>query len=359
MRKIGVAILGVGSMGETHLRAARDSPEVASVIGYEPDPKRAAQRGQDLGIEMISDLDRILNNPAIELVTIAAVNEAHCDLTVRSLGAGKAVLCEKPMGITLEEARQMLAAQQQNDGFLQIGFELRYSKLYERVKQWIDEGLVGRVMNTHCDYVCSEWTLRGSWRSESAGTLIGEKLSHYLDLPRWWVGEEVVEVFSMAAPNIVPYFNHSDNHNILYRFANEAVSSLNFVVGVAQTHSVGDSDDLLEKQVDDGHALRYLIYGTGGAIEVDVFRRRVRRWAFTETPDQHLSELVETVRFTPDEDNEWYHNTYGQNLIIAQLVSEGRPPDHPASDAYETMRLGFAAEIAERERRLVKMSELT
>ena len=320
------------------------------------DRERARQRGKELGIKATNDLKGILGDPEIKFVSIAAVNEVHCDLAVRSLRAGKAVMCEKPMGITLEEARTILAAEKESGGFLQIGFELRYSRLYRKVKEWIDEGLVGRVLNTHCTYFCSEFHLRDSWRSRSKGTLLGEKLSHYLDLQRWWVNDEVSEIFSMNAPNFVSYFNHPDNHQISYKFKDGAVSSLIFVMGVAET-DVGDPlRELLEKQSDDGHALRYLVYGNRGAIETDVFRRRIRRWRFREGTKQLESKIVETITFPRGEDSEWIHNTYGQNKVIAQLVAEGKPPQNPASDSYETMRLCFAAEMSEREGKIVKLS---
>lgn len=357
-RKLTAAVLGLGAMGETHVKAAKDSPHIESIIGYEPDEKRAQQRGKELGIKATSDLDSIMNNPEVEFVSIAAVNEAHCELTVRSLKAGKSVMCEKPMSITLEEARKMFAAEKETGGFLQIGFELRYSKLYQKVKEWIDKGLIGRVLNTHCTYFCSEFHLKDSWRSKSRGTLIGEKLSHYLDLPRWWVGDEVSEVFSMNAPNFVTYFNHPDNHQINYKFKNGAVSSLIFVAGVAETDQGDPLQELLEKQADDGHALRFLIYGSKGAIETDVFRRRIRRWEFTDGPKQLESKIVEAITFFKEQDREWFHNTYGQNIRISQLVAEGKKPENPASDSFETMKLCFAAEISEHEGRVVKLKEL-
>ncbi len=85
MNKIKVAVLGLGNMGATHVKAAQDSPCVASIIGYEPDREKAQQRGKELGIKATDDLKSILGDPEIKFVSIAAVNEVHCDLAVRSL----------------------------------------------------------------------------------------------------------------------------------------------------------------------------------------------------------------------------------------------------------------------------------
>lgn len=358
MNRINVAVLGLGEMGATHVEAAKASPFVDKIIGYEPQPERAQLRGKELGIGVVSDLERILQDESIKLIYIAAANEAHQELAIRSMQAGKAVLCEKPMGITLDEARSILAAEKANGSFLQIGFELHYSKLYMTVKEWIEAGLIGRPLNSHCCYYCSEFHKKDTWRSKSKGTLIGEKLSHYLDLPRWWFGEKVTEVFAMSAPNFVNYFNHPDNHQISYKFASGAVSCLNFIMGVAETDMGDPLQDILEKQADDGHILRYMIYGDKGAIETDVFRRRIRRWAFSDGPKQLESEIVDEIKYTKADDLEWGHNVYGQNLRIAELVAKNLKPDCAASDAFETMKLCFAAEISTRENRIVKLSNL-
>ncbi|MCF6175129.1 MAG: Gfo/Idh/MocA family oxidoreductase [Victivallaceae bacterium] len=356
--KIDVAVLGLGGMGSTHAGAAKASPYVNKIYGYEPDAERAALRGKELDIEATSDLDAIMNNPAIKLIYIASINGVHSAQAIRAMRAGKSVLCEKPMGETLAEAQKMVEVQQETGQFLQIGFELHYSKIYMQAKQWIDEGLIGTPVNCHCRYYCSEFHSKNSWRSNSTGTLIGEKLSHYLDLQRWFVGSPVEEVFSMNAPNVVDYFNHPDNHQINLRFANGAAANLNFVMYIAESDHRDPLLEMLEKQSDDGHTLTYYIFGTKGAIETDVFRRRIRRWVFTDSPERLVSAIAETITYDKAEDQIWIHNTHGQNVHIAELVATGMAPENPVTDSFETMKVGFAAEISEKERRIVKLSEL-
>ncbi len=129
-------------------------------------------------------------------------------------------------------------------------------------------------------------------------------------------------------------------------------------MGTAETDKGDPLADLIEKQADDGHALRYLIYGTQGAIETDVFRRRLRRWEFCDGADQLESTLVETVTWDKSEDGVWFHNTYGQNLKVIELAAAGEAPDSPPEDALATMKLCFAAERSEQERRVVRLDEL-
>ena len=202
MEKINIAVLGLGGMGGTHVGAAKASPYVDKIYGYEPDQARREMRAKELNI-IPATLEEILADPTIKMVSIAASNDAHVPLAEASLRAGKAVLCEKPMGDTLEEAERLIKVKNETNGWLQIGFELHYSKMYQQVKQWIDEGKLGDVVNVQCRYYCCEFHKKNSWRSKNYGSfLIGEKLSHYLDLQRWFFSNTEVPatVYSLSAP---------------------------------------------------------------------------------------------------------------------------------------------------------------
>ena len=358
MNKMNVAVLGLGAMGGTHVEAAKKSPYVERIYGYEPEARVRATRSETLGI-LPASLEEILGNPEIKLVYIASPNETHVPLAVGCLRSGKAVMCEKPMGMNLAEAAELIDVAEATKGFLQIGFELRYSKLYQQATAWIDEGLIGDVVNIQCRYYCSEFHNKNSWRSNSPGSfLIGEKLSHYLDLQRWWFEASPENIYSVSAPKVVSYFHHRDNHQMIMKFRGGKVGTLNFIMYLAASLHHDPLLEAIEKQSDDGHYLQYHICGTRGAIETDVFKRRVRRWEFTDSPICQESRIVESISYPPSEDLLSFHNTHGQNLRIAELVAHNRPPEMTAVDAFETMKLCFAAEKSENEGRIVRMDEL-
>ena len=269
-------------------------------------------------------------------------------------------MSEKPMANTLAEAKAMVDEAERRKIFLQIGFELRYSKLYTKIKEWIDAGLLGQVVNTHCLYIASAWE-KASWRNKKArgGSMFGEKLSHYVDLPRWWVGSEVKDVFSISSPNIIPYYEVHDNYHTAYRFKNGAVSHLTFIMGYAATFR-GDplQPNITDLQLGDGHELRFLVVGTKGAAEADVFYRRIKRWQYGDAPDTMTSDLVENLTWEPKEDHFYYHNTNDQTQDIVKRVLTGKPPKTSARDAYETMRLCFAAEESADTGSMVSMDKM-
>lgn len=341
-----VAVLGAGGMGYGVALATARQPGVDEVIVMDVAAERLAGLAGRARLRTTTELDQALGDPAVKLVLITASNDAHYPLTMAALRAGKAVMCEKPMANTLREAREMVETAERLGLFFQIGFELRYSKLYTKVKEWIDAGLLGQVVNTQCTYVCSEFHHKDSWRNRksSGGSMFGEKLSHYVDLPRWWIGAPVVDVFTACAPNVVPYYEVRDNYHSIYRFANGAVSELSFVMYVGHTFNGDPLRNCIDQQRGDGHQLTFLVVGTRGAAATDVFYRSLRRWEFGDSPACMTSRLVETLTWDGSEDSSYFHNGNDQHLDILDRVRRGLPPMTPARDAYETMKLVFAAE---------------
>ena len=236
-KAIEVAILGCGQMGKNVLQHIQESPFVRGITVFDPSTERMEALKQSFNVKTAATLEDVLENSEIKLVFVTASNNAHKALSIASLEAGKAVMCEKPMATTLADAQAMVETAERTNGFLQIGFELRYSQLYTTVKDWIDRGLLGRVLNTQCTYCSSAWGRHDVWRvaSKTSGGMFGEKLSHYVDLVRWWVGDSVEEVYAICAPNVISYYEVHDNYHCSYRFKNGAVSQLTFMMGPAAT----------------------------------------------------------------------------------------------------------------------------
>ncbi len=354
-----VGILGAGAMGATVIQHLQQIPCVEAIVAQDLRPPRVQELREQYGVEATADLDRVLQDDDLPLVFVTAANHAHCELTLRALEAGKAVMCEKPMATTLADARRMVEAAEARGAFLQIGFELRYSRLYTQIKEWADAGLLGDIVNTHCYYASSAWP-KGIWRLQrsTGGSMFGEKLSHYVDLPRWWIGSEVTEVYAACAPNIVPYMEVHDNYHATYRFASGAVSHLTFLMGHAATFRGDPLQNIIDQQVGDGHSLGYVVVGTKGAAEAQIFGRHLRRWEYGDAPDTMTSDWVEDLTWDPAEDHHYYHNTEDQTKDIVRRVAQGLPPATPARDAYETMRLCFAADLAAERGEVVRLSEV-
>ena len=353
-----VAVLGAGGMGLTVVEHLLQCEGVSGILTHDLSHERIQAIQQKTGVLGTTNLQDVLKDSDVRLVFITASNIAHKDLTLQAIRAGKAVFCEKPMATTLADAREMISTAREYRAFLQIGFELRYSKLFTAIMDWIEAGLLGRVVNTHCRHAVAEYWGRDSWRiHEASGGMFGEKLCHYVDLPRFWIRDQVTEVISICAPNVVPYFKVRDNYHTTYRFAGGAVSHLTFTMGPPSTYHGDPLIDVIDQQKEDGHILHYQVVGTRGAAEADVFRRKIKRWEFCDSEKGFSSTLVEECTWDKSEDHFYFHNTFDQTHDLVRRVSLNLSPKTSAEDSYETMKLVFAAELSATEGRLIKLEE--
>ena len=89
--------------------------------------------------------DELLENKNIDAVFISLPNSLHCQWVIRSLRAGKHVLCDKPLGINADEARRMADAAEKNQRLLMEGFMYRYHRQYDLIRQWLRQNHIGPI----------------------------------------------------------------------------------------------------------------------------------------------------------------------------------------------------------------------
>lgn len=353
--KINIAIIGCGGMGWTDIETMLDSEYVSSITGFEPNETRAKQTKDKFGIALTQNIDKIWDDKNIKLVYITSPGACHTEQAVAAMQAGKSVMLEKPMGISKRDLEMVLTAQKETGTFLQVGFECRYSKLYKRIKEIINSGEIGELKHVNFNYHMSPYPYSEySWKNwkftqKDAGGMFQEKLCHYVDLVRWWVGKPVVRFFSTKASNTIPYYQIPDNMQSTYEFKNGVISHLTFMMQVAES----GNENLMSKKIDiadqvnDGHKLSYVLVGTEGALEASVFHRELR--VFHHPGKKGLNgkaHMVRVEKWNKADDHFYFHNTTDQNLDIVRRVVQKLPPAIAPEDAGESMRLCFEMEDA-------------
>ncbi|MDR1061524.1 MAG: Gfo/Idh/MocA family oxidoreductase [Clostridiales bacterium] len=349
-KKIKAAVLGCGAMGGTIIENIGGSPYLDSIVGYDASEAALKRAHEKYGIAVASDLDEVLGDRDVGLVYIATGSASHAPLSIAAMKAGKAVMTEKPAGMTPEELDSLIATKNETGAFIQVGLELRYSKVYALAKEVIYNGEIGIPVNYHYTYSCSPYSPQ-NWRIRKAnsGSMVHEKLCHYIDAVRWWNGSRVSRYVATPARNVIPYMEIEDNVHVSYAFENGAVSQLFF----AMTAAPDGNADMLNMDLDlsdqdrDGHKLNYIVTGTKGAFEIDVFQRQLRVYRHAGDPELKGASalLAKTMSWDRAQDHEYFHNTCGQNLDIARRVANGEAPSISLEDAAETMRL--CAEFSE------------
>jgi UDP-N-acetyl-2-amino-2-deoxyglucuronate dehydrogenase len=198
MAKLRFGILGAGGIARAHAQALRNLADVAELVAVaDVVPEAAASFGDRFGCEAYGGedaIERLLARRDIDAVSLATPSGLHSEQAVRALAAGKHVLTEKPLAITLEQADAMIEAQRKSGKALGCVFQGRYEPATLIVKRAIDEGRFGRIV--HADaylkwyrdqdyYDRGGW--RGTWRMDGGGALMNQSV-HKVDLLQYLAG---------------------------------------------------------------------------------------------------------------------------------------------------------------------------
>ena len=227
MLKIG--LLGAGWFGrEAHLRNLQKLEGVlVSAVSSRSPASLAASReliGPDL--KTFSDWREVLALDELDAVIVALTNDQHHEAATAALRAGKHVLCEKPLGLTIAQCDEIIAAAGDSGKTLQIGHEMRFQRLYRHMKEMIDLGAIGELQLMWCREF--RGPMRPGWRSSEAltGGTILEKNVHHLDLFNWMMDCPPARVSAHGGTNVLRDGEILDNAQILIEYEGGRRASL-------------------------------------------------------------------------------------------------------------------------------------
>src|SRR5579875_1027514 len=147
MQKIKTAIVGTGFMGKVHAENVRrlGNVEIAAVVGSRPETARKFAEGAGIPIAT-DDLKTVLDNREIVALHICTPNVDHFPMSLAAIEAGKAVLCEKPMTMNVEQARQLVEAAKAKNAVNCVQHNLRYYPVVQQIRQMIAHGDLGEIL---------------------------------------------------------------------------------------------------------------------------------------------------------------------------------------------------------------------
>jgi myo-inositol 2-dehydrogenase/D-chiro-inositol 1-dehydrogenase len=330
---IGVAFLGLGRMGETHLRNLLGLPGVKVVVVADSRVE-AAERGKVIANaeEAVSDVEKAINHPAVDAVVVVTPTNTHARLLEVAAKAGKAVFTEKPIALDLAETTRVVNLIKERGIPVQLGFMRRFDPGYARAKQKIEAGELGRIELFRAlgrdTYPPSLEFLRGS------GGLFLDMAVHDLDLARFLVGE-VEEVHAWGTVLVDARFSEADDADTavtLLRFANGAL-------GVTET----------SRHSSWGYDIRTEIAGSIGKIAVEAPQKTPMVLA------KNFASNFDHFENFPDR----FEAAYRLELeAFFHALQEGRKPTPGPEDALETLRLALAVTKSWREGRSIKVAEI-
>jgi predicted dehydrogenase len=203
--KIRVGIIGVGNWANTaHLPAFASQPDVSVVGITDIDPENARAASRKFGVPAFSDLEQMLREADLNVLDVITSRGMHFVPVMAGMAHNLDILCEKPLGHTIQETRQIYQQARQRKLVTHMGFTFRYSPAFQYLRDLVHEGFLGDVFHVqgfeeNGQLVDSQTPLPriGFSRKTDSGALHGYG-SHLLDLVRWTFGEFEQVVGDMA-----------------------------------------------------------------------------------------------------------------------------------------------------------------
>ncbi len=203
MRPLRCALLSFAHVHAPSYAAALSRlPETELVAIWDDDIARGEQAAAQYNTDFSSDVTTLFGRPDVDAVIITAENRRHRALCEAACGTGKHVLCEKPLATTSEDALAMIAAAEQAGVTLATAFPLRHSLPARRVKQQLEGKALGEVYAVRAT---NHGMLPPGWFQDPAlagGGAVMDHTVHVVDLLRWYLDDEPVEVYAEVSHGI-------------------------------------------------------------------------------------------------------------------------------------------------------------
>jgi predicted dehydrogenase len=199
--KLRIGIIGLGFIGTAkHLPGLASVSDEVDVVAFCDLIEERAQKAKDefgsADAYVTTDWHDVVGDDTIDVIHVCTWNVTHRDITVAALDAGKHVLCEKPMAVTGDEARDMLDAAKRSGKKLSVGYQYRFREDSQFLRRTVDEGRLGEIYHARAHAVRRRgvpiWGAFTDKSKQGGGPLI-DLGTHALDLALWYMGNYEVE----------------------------------------------------------------------------------------------------------------------------------------------------------------------
>lgn len=321
-RKLGIAIHGAGWVAHAHAASWRKNPQARIVSISDVDRQRAASFAAEFGLDcdVRDDYQQMLDDPRVDVVDITGPSQVHAQQGIAAARAGKHLLVEKPMGLTLAEMRALRDAVAEAGVKSVAGFVLRWNPAVETIRTLVGSGAIGQLVYAEVDYWHRMRPTHHAWnlhsRKQTGGSAMLLVGCHAVDTLRWLTGDEVVEVSAVG-----------NNPRELFEYPANVAAVLRFRSGM-----IGKTSVLLDCEVP--YQFNMDLAGTEGVI------RDNRLWAKRLLPGQTGWTTIPTV--LPDSGDVNHHPFDGEIDHLVACVTEDRESHCNVADAYRSHEVCLA-----------------
>ncbi len=326
-KKIGYAVVGLG-IGNSHLAAVVANPDVGLVAVCDLlQSKLDAAKEKYPDIVTYLDFDEMLKNPDIDIVSICLPSYMHAEFAVRAMEAGKNVLVEKPIDITVEAATKIEEARIRTGMKAGVVHQNRNNAIMGPYKEAVESGKLGRILFGTFEvkwyrdqpyYDNGGW--RGTWDKDGGGSLMNQSV-HTVDLMQWLMGD-VKSIRSVM------------------RIAAHEIETEDLTMSVIEFKSGATATFLSTTCAYPGLGTLINVYGEKGSIEVD--GDRLVNWKImgeASSVEEEMKKIYQgnAAAAALDPTKAVGHKSVINDMVAA--VKEGRDPQILPLDAIKSVRI--------------------
>ncbi len=344
MERIGIGVL---SFAHGHVNAycakIQTFPDAYLVAAWDDNEERGREAASRYGMEFQPDVDALLARPDIDAVIITSETNRHADLAEAACAAGKHILCQKPLATTVEDCDRIIAAVERSGIHFQMAFQMRCDPLNQKIKEWLDAGVVGRVgslRRRHCINFLFNPNLPTSpiaWHIDPVANvgMFFDDAVHAADFLYWLMGKPTTVMAEID--NILTTIAPDDTGIAIYRWQEGAMGALfNSSVTLAgeNTCEIYGDEGVIIQNYDDGVSTPH---APPGISALKLYRKSTGTWEEFNyaVPASHGERIAAVPR------------PFLDNLL------KGLPPDVTAQDGKISVEMCLAAYQSAREGRRI------
>lgn len=225
MKKVRFGVVGAGGIARRRtIGEVKHYSQHAEIFALmDVNPAMLEVTAQEFAIEKkYTSLEELLRVD-IEAVYVASPVYAHHDQVIQALRAGKHVLCEKPLGLNRREGEEMAAIAEKMGLCLGVGYMMRYSVYHRKIKEILEEGLLGQIVSGRAQLTCWYPPIPSAWRQLKhlgGGGALMDMGGHCVDLLEWLIGR--IEMVCGFLDTVVHSYEVEDTATVIMKFENGA-----------------------------------------------------------------------------------------------------------------------------------------
>lgn len=320
---LGVAIHGAGQVAYAHAASWTKNPRCRIVSVTSRRQQSARKLVDTLGLDCTAgdDYEAVLRDDRVDIVNLSGPNHVHAPQAIAAAAAGKHILIEKPMVLSMDENRALRDAVAKAGVRSVVSFVLRWNPLFENLKSLLAAGAIGELFYIEVDYwhgISPTWYQGWEWAhtKKTGGSTMLLGGCHAADALRWFAGQEVAEVTA--------YSNNKKGH---FEYDANVVAVLKF-----QDGTIGKTSALFDAEMP--YALNIDLVGTDGTL------RDNRLWSKKVMPGQTGWTEMKTI--LPDSGDVHHHPFDAEINHLVDCILHDRESHCNIADSYHTHELCLA-----------------